>query len=79
MMYLREQSFSINQELRAFMEKAQYETLTWYEESLKEIFGESITVYAGDIILLIEGMRQSYLAAMLFQDLQIDADLLPHF
>ena len=79
MMYLREQSFSINQELRAFMEKAQYETLTWYEESLKGIFGESITAYAGDIILLIEGMRQSYLAAMLFQDVQIDADLLPDF
>ncbi|MBS4204421.1 TetR/AcrR family transcriptional regulator [Lederbergia citrea] len=78
-MYLREQSFSINKELREFMEKAQFETLTWYERNLKDIYGENITTFIGDIILLIEGMKQSYLAAMLFHDLQMDVDLLPNF
>ena len=74
-----EQSFSINKELREFMEKIQYETLMWHDSSLKAIYGESIAPYIGDIILLIEGMRTSYLGAMLFHDLHIDAHLLPNF
>ena len=78
-MYLREQSFSINKELREFMEKTQYETLIWHDRSLKAIYGKSIAPYIGDIILMIEGMRNSYLGAMLFHDLHIDANLLPNF
>lgn len=79
MVYMREQNFSINKQLREVMEKTQYEMLSWYEKNLIEIFGEKITAYTGDIILLIEGIRTSYLAVMLFQDLQIDTSLISNF
>lgn len=79
MVYMREQSFSINKELRQVMEKTQFEMLAWYETNLKEVYGEKIADYTGDIIMLIEGIRSSYLAAILIQDLQIDATLVPTF
>lgn len=79
MVYMREQSFSINKELRQVMEKTQYEMLTWYEKNLKEVYGDKISDYTGDIIMLIEGIRSSYLVAILIQDLQIDATLVPAF
>lgn len=78
-MYLREQSFSINKELREFMEQMQYETITWYEGSLQEIYGEKIKAYLSDVILLIEGIRNGYLGAILFFDSKIDRDLVPNF
>lgn len=77
--YMREQSFSINKELRQVMEKTQYEMLVWYKTILEEVYGKKITEYTGDIIMLIEGIRSSYLVAILIQDLQIDAKLVPTF
>ncbi|WOV83020.1 TetR/AcrR family transcriptional regulator [Sporosarcina jeotgali] len=79
MVYMREQSFSINKELRQVMEKTQFEMLAWYQNNLKEVYGEKIADYTGDIIMLIEGIRSSYLVAILIQDLQIDAALVPTF
>ncbi len=79
MVYMREQSFSINKELRQVMEKTQFEMLSWYQNNLKLVYGEKIADYTGDIIMLIEGIRSSYLVAILIQDLQIDAALVPTF
>lgn len=79
MVYMREQSFTINKELREVMGKTQFEMLTWYEKNLKEVYGDKINGYTGDIIMLIEGIRSSYLASILIQDSQIDATLVPTF
>ncbi|WP_158541073.1 TetR/AcrR family transcriptional regulator [Sporosarcina sp. BI001-red] len=79
MVYMREQSFTINKELREVMGKTQFEMLTWYEKNLKKVYGDKVNGYTGDIIMLIEGIRSSYLAAILIQNSQIDATLVPTF
>lgn len=78
-MYLREQSFSIDRELREFMAEVHRENIVWYENSLIAIYGQQIRPYIGDIILLVDGLRNSYLSAALFLDSQFDAKRIPEF
>lgn len=77
--YLREQNFSINKELQDVMRQSQLDMVRWYEKNLKRIYGSGITPYISDIILMIEGMRNGYLATILFHDLQLDADQITCF
>lgn len=78
-MYLREQSFSINKDLREFMTILQQETVAWYKQSLQEVYGEGIEEYFGDLILTVEGLRKSYLSAILFLDSKVDMNQIPYF
>ncbi|WLV25244.1 TetR/AcrR family transcriptional regulator [Aciduricibacillus chroicocephali] len=78
-MYLREQSFSINKELREFMEAFQKDMIVWYEKSLLAIYGAEMRSCFGDLMLAAEGLRNSYLSAMLFLDSQIDIERFPDF
>ncbi|MEN1966684.1 TetR/AcrR family transcriptional regulator [Lentibacillus sp. N15] len=77
--YLREQNFSINKELQDIMDQSRREMLSWYCRNLREIYGEKITPYIADIILLTEGMRNSYLATMLFHNLDFEVDRVAGF
>lgn len=77
--YLREQSFSINKELQTFMEEIKMESLNRYYKYLKAIYGEEVAPFLSDIILLIEGLSNSYLVAMLFHDLEINIQQIPIF
>lgn len=77
--YLREQNFSINRELRDVMEQARKDILTWYYRRLRETYGEKIIPYIADIILLTEGMRNAYLATMLFHNLDLNANRVAEF
>lgn len=77
--FLREQSFSINDELRDVMAKVKQKTLIEYEKLLIEIYGETIKPFIGDIILVGEGLSNAYIIAMLFHDQKIDVHLLPDF
>lgn len=78
-MYLREQSFSINKDLREFMTSLQQETISWYEKSLESVYGPDIKEYFGDLILTVEGIRKSYLSAILFLDSKVDAKRIPDY
>lgn len=77
--FLREQSFSINKELQQFIEKIKVETVQRYGRFLKEMYGEKVTPYLSDLILLIEGLTNSYLVSTLFHGLTININQLPTF
>ncbi|GGB39433.1 TetR family transcriptional regulator [Lentibacillus populi] len=77
--YLREQNFSINKELRNVIEQSRKDTIAWYYRNLMETYGEKIKPYIADIIMLTEGMQNSYLGAMLFHDLNLDTDRVAGF
>lgn len=55
MVYMREQSFSINKELRQVMEKTQFEMLAWYENILKEVYGEKSLTIPVILLCLLKG------------------------
>lgn len=78
-MYLREQSFSINKELREFMESFHKNMIIWYEKSLVALYGEELRPCFGDLMLTAEGLRNSYLSAVLFLDSQINTERFPDF
>lgn len=77
--YLREQSFSINKELQTFIEEIKMKSLGRYDKYLKEIYGVEIAPYLSDIILLMEGLTNSYLVAMLFHDMEVNIEQIPKF
>lgn len=77
--YLREQNFSINKELRDVIEQSRKDTIAWYYRNLMETYGDKIKPYIADIIMLTEGMQNSYLGAMLFHDLNLDTDRVAGF
>ncbi|MDY0404308.1 TetR/AcrR family transcriptional regulator [Virgibacillus sp. 179-BFC.A HS] len=77
--YFREQTFSINKELHEVMEKAQYEMFAFYEKNLRKIYGETIHRCIGDVIVMMEGIRNSYLAMMLIYNLDLDSNSIVDF
>ncbi|MTW85843.1 TetR family transcriptional regulator [Virgibacillus dakarensis] len=77
--YLREQNFSINKELRDVIEQSRKDTIAWYYRNLMETYGDKVKPYIADIIMLTEGMQNSYLGAMLFHDLNLDTDRVAGF
>lgn len=77
--FLREQSFSINEELSHFIEQTKQKTFIEYEKLLIEIYGETIRPFIGDIILVGEGLSNAYIIAMLFHNLEMDVFVLPDF
>jgi len=78
-MYLREQSFSIDQELREYLNQAFQDMLGWYEDILFIMYGKKIKPYIGDIVLLMDGLRNSFLTAALFLDESFDTWRIPDF
>lgn len=78
-MYLREQIYSINKELHGSMQKVQAEMLVWYKVGLKEIYGDKIAPYLADLIITIEGIRNSYLTMTLFSEAKVNLTRLPDF
>lgn len=78
-MYMREQSSSINKELRKLMEDSMREMYQWYKKILREIYGDEIDPFIGDLILSLESMRSGYLGVSIFQEMSIDEKHLPRF
>lgn len=75
--YLREQSSTINKDLQQFIERIRLETVQRYRKILKEIYGEEITPYLFDLVIIIEGLTNSFLASSLFHGIKINIAALP--
>jgi AcrR family transcriptional regulator len=78
-MHIREQNHSINKELRKYLQKNIAETIKWYESHLMMIYGDKIRPFIGDVILSLDGIRNSYLRVTIFQGIQINVDRLSEF
>jgi AcrR family transcriptional regulator len=78
-MHIREQNHSINKELRKYLQKNIIETIKWYESHLIMIYGEEIRPFIGDVILSLDGIRNSYLRVTIFERIQVNLDTLSEF
>ncbi|RBW68770.1 TetR/AcrR family transcriptional regulator [Bacillus taeanensis] len=67
-MQSREQAIPLNEDVKKLIFKMHRETHTLYQTKLTAIYGDKITPYLWDLSTLLEGMFQSYLKLMLFNN-----------
>ncbi|MCM3023304.1 TetR/AcrR family transcriptional regulator [Heyndrickxia ginsengihumi] len=79
MMVLREQNHSINDQLRKFFEKNQYEIYKYCEKNILSIYGEDVKPYIFDTVLVYEGIRNAYMGITVFKGVNVDLDQLSEF
>jgi AcrR family transcriptional regulator len=74
-MHFREQNASIIKGIQLFIRKNFFEMSKWYENHFRKIYGEEIEPYLADIITICEGMKQSFIRALLFNEEPVDIEL----
>lgn len=78
-MHFREQNSTINEEMRKHMLKTQYKSLRWMEKNLLALYGEKIVPHLGDLILMAQGLQNTYLRIFIFDDELLQPEALADF
>ncbi|SFD45930.1 TetR/AcrR family transcriptional regulator [Fictibacillus sp. KU28468] len=78
-MHFREQNSTINEEMRKHMLKTQYKSLRWLEKNLLSLYGEDITPHLGDLILIAQGLQNTYIRIFIFDDQLLQPEALAEF
>lgn len=78
-MQFREQALSTNEDVGQFLWTMSYETQKWHEGNLIHIYGEKIKPYVIDGVLLLEGIKSSYLQMLVLNNVQVDLSKLASF
>ncbi|MDN4525719.1 TetR/AcrR family transcriptional regulator [Fictibacillus fluitans] len=78
-MHFREQNSTINEEMRKHMLKTQYKSMKWLEKNLLSLYGEDITPHLGDLILMAQGLQNTYIRIFVFDDQLIQPEALAEF
>lgn len=78
-MYMREQNFGRTNELKKYMQDKKESIHLWYVKSILKMYGPSVKPYVEDIILVIEGIRHSYLTASLMDNKEINTNYIGIF
>lgn len=73
-MHFREQNASIIKGIQLFIRKNFFEMSKWYESYFLEIYGPEIEPFLADIITICEGMKQSFIRTLMFNDVPIDLE-----
>ncbi|WP_077623464.1 TetR/AcrR family transcriptional regulator [Sediminibacillus massiliensis] len=76
---LREQAITLNKDLFDFIRYKEIELHKWYEGILKELYGEDIEPYTMDAIIMFEGIKNSYLQAIIQGSIHVDTHKLAAF
>jgi AcrR family transcriptional regulator len=71
-MQTREQAVPFNESIAEFINNMHIETYQFYKKSLIAIYGKNIKPYLGDLSLILQGIFQSYLQLILFQNNPMD-------
>lgn len=71
-MQIREQTTPINTEVEDFIRKMGYEIGSLYHQSLTRLYGTSINTYMYDLNMILQGIIQSYLKLIIFEQASID-------
>ncbi|MBM7606189.1 AcrR family transcriptional regulator [Metabacillus crassostreae] len=71
-MQFREQTTPINTEVEDFIRKMGYEIGNLYHQSLTRLYGTSISAYMYDLNIILQGIIQSYLKLIIFEQSSID-------
>ena len=78
-MYMREKNFGRTNELKKYMQDKKESIHLWYVKSILKMYGPSVKPYVEDIILVIEGIRHSYLTASLMDNKEINTNYIGIF
>jgi AcrR family transcriptional regulator len=65
-MQSREQAIPLNEEVKELMFRKLYEAQMFYQESLIAIYGESVKPHLWDLALILEGLFNSYMRLLFF-------------
>lgn len=68
LMYLRENSFTLNERLLTFFQKKNMELFQWYTDTFIAMYGEQIEPFTTDIGVAIEGLKSGYFKVFLVTD-----------
>ncbi|MDE3840116.1 TetR family transcriptional regulator [Bacillus methanolicus] len=71
-MQTREQAIPFNESIAEFINSMHIETYQFYKKSMTAIYGKNIVPYLGDLSIILQGIFQSYLQLILFQNNPID-------
>ncbi|HEK9100882.1 TetR/AcrR family transcriptional regulator [Bacillus pfraonensis] len=74
-MHARENAIPFNKEVEAFMMRMKLESHAFYRNSLLSIYGDKITPYLLDLVIIVEGICRGYLELIILNATEID---LPH-
>ncbi|WP_459502821.1 TetR/AcrR family transcriptional regulator [Bacillus sp. C1] len=70
--YARENAIPFNKDVEAFMVKMKLESHAFYRNNLLAIYGERITPYILDLVVIIEGICRGYLELIIFHAAEFD-------
>ncbi|MCM3735132.1 TetR/AcrR family transcriptional regulator [Bacillus cytotoxicus] len=71
-MCMRENVIPFNKEVEAFMSRMKIESHAFYRNNLLSIYGEEITPYLVDLIIMLEGISNAYLELIIFNMVNLD-------
>ncbi|MEN1938012.1 helix-turn-helix domain-containing protein [Paenibacillus sp. 102] len=71
-MHARESAIPFNKEVEAFMTRMKLESHAFYRNSLLSIYGEQVTPYLLDLVIMVEGICRGYLELIILNAAEID-------
>ncbi|MBO1624149.1 MULTISPECIES: TetR/AcrR family transcriptional regulator [Bacillus] len=71
-MHARENAIPFNKEVEAFMMRVKLESHAFYRNSLLSIYGEQVTPYLLDLVIMVEGICRGYLELIVLNATEID-------
>ncbi|WP_051286785.1 TetR/AcrR family transcriptional regulator [Paenibacillus taiwanensis] len=73
-MHAREHAIPFNEEMAAFIQQMRSEGITFYTSHVVKMYGERITAYVNDIVLLLQGMLNAVMELIIFDKAQLEPD-----
>ncbi|MEH6888908.1 TetR/AcrR family transcriptional regulator [Bacillus sp. JJ864] len=71
-MCMRENVIPFNKEIETFMTRMKLESYAFYQNNLLSIYGEKITLYLMDALIMFEGIARGYSELIIFNVVNID-------
>ncbi|EOW9528806.1 TetR/AcrR family transcriptional regulator [Bacillus cytotoxicus] len=71
-MHARENAIPFNKEVEAFMMNMKMESHAFYRNSILSIYGEKVTPYLLDLVVIVEGISRAYLELIILNETEIN-------
>ncbi|WP_242145105.1 MULTISPECIES: TetR/AcrR family transcriptional regulator [unclassified Bacillus cereus group] len=71
-MHARENAIPFNKEVEAFMRNMKMESHAFYRNSILSIYGEKVTPYLLDLVVIVEGISRAYLELIILNETEIN-------
>lgn len=78
-MHARENAIPFNKEVEEFMMRMKLESHAFYRNSLLSIYGEKVSPYLLDLVIMVEGICHGYLQLIILNEPEIDFSYVSSF